>query len=208
MGRTDRPGSGLMLALALLALALLAAPHAGRPLGRMLDTLPSLSLPAPSVRGAPGLPRPARPAAPAAPRQAAPAPAPAPAASRAVAFARGQLGKPYAWGAEGPGAFDCSGLTWAAWRAAGLDWPRMTAADQWHAFQDRQVPRGALRPGDLVFYANTSDWRSIHHVGLYAGAGRMIEAPYTGALVRTAPLDREGYFGAVRPGPLQGGGGR
>lgn len=205
MGRTGRPGSGLMLALALLGVALLAAPHAGRPLGRMLGTLPSLSVPAPAVPEAPGRPA-MRPASPAAPKQAAPAPAPA--AGLAVAFARGQLGKPYAWGAEGPGSFDCSGLTWAAWRAAGLDWPRMAAADQWHAFQDRQVPRGALEPGDLVFYADTSNWRSIHHVGLYAGQGLMIEAPYTGALVRTAAIDRAGYFGAVRPDPLAGGGGR
>lgn len=199
MGRTGRPGSGLMVALALLGVALVAAPKAGRPLGELLGTLPSLSLPAP----APGAPtRPAR--RPTAPAQATPTPASA--AGRAVAFARGQLGKPYQWGAEGPGTFDCSGLTWAAWRAAGLAWPRMTAADQWHAFQDRQVPRGELQPGDLVFYAdNLSDWRSIHHVGLYAGQGLMIEAPYTGALVRTAAIDRAGWFGAVRPA---GGGGR
>jgi cell wall-associated NlpC family hydrolase len=168
--------------MALLALALLVAPHAGRPLGKLLGTLPSLSLPATAT-----------PAAPSA------------AAGRAVAFARGQLGKPYRWGAEGPGSFDCSGLTWAAWQAAGLDWPRMTAADQWHTFQDRQVSRGALRPGDLVFYADNADWRSIHHVGLYGGQGLMIEAPYTGALVRMASIDRAGYFGAVRPA---GGGGR
>ena len=202
MGRTDRPGGGLLAAVALLALALVVAPHAGRPLGELLGTLPSLSLPAPTAPGAPTRPA-RRPTSPAAPRHAAPASAPA--AGRAVAFTRGQLGKPYQWGAEGPGAFDCSGLTWAAWRAAGLDWPRMTAADQWHAFQDRQVPRGELQPGDLVFYADNADWRSIHHVGLYAGQGLMIEAPYTGALVRTASIDRAGYFGAVRPA---GGGGR
>ncbi len=197
MGRTDRPGGGLLAAVALLALALVVAPHAGRPLGELLGTLPSLSLPAPTVPGTPA--RPARRPPPT------PAPVPAPAAGRAVAFARGQLGKPYQWGAEGPGSFDCSGLTWAAWQAAGLGWPRMTAADQWHTFQDRQVPRGELQPGDLVFYADNADWRSIHHVGLYAGQGLMIEAPYTGALVRTASIDREGYFGAVRPA---GGGGR
>ena len=193
MGRTDRPGGGLLAAVALLALALVVAPHAGRPLGELLGTLPSLSLPAPTPPGAPG--RPAR----------RPTPAPTPAAGRAVAFARGQLGKPYQWGTEGPDSFDCSGLTWAAWQAAGLDWPRMTAADQWHTFQDRQVPRGELQPGDLVFYADNADWRSIHHVGMYAGQGLMIEAPYTGALVRTASIDRDGYFGAVRPA---GGGGR
>jgi cell wall-associated NlpC family hydrolase len=126
-------------------------------------------------------------------------------AARAVAYAVAQVGKPYAWGAEGPGAFDCSGLSWAAWRHAGLAWPRMTAADQWHALRAHPVNRSGLRPGDLVFYAdNPADWRSIHHVGLYAGAGRMVEAPYSGALVRYAQVDRAGWFGAARPS----GGGR
>jgi cell wall-associated NlpC family hydrolase len=129
------------------------------------------------------------------------APAVSPEVARAVAFARAQLGKPYVWGAEGPGAFDCSGLTWAAWRAAGLGWGRMTAADQWHALRARQVSRAELRPGDLVFYAyRLGDWRSIHHVGLYVGGGRMAEAPYSGATVRLASINRGGWFGAVRPG--------
>ncbi|SRR6266511_5186476 len=123
-----------------------------------------------------------------------------PRAALAVAYARSQLGKPYQWGAEGPGAFDCSGLTWASWRTAGLGWQRMTARDQWHALRAYAVSRTALRPGDLVFYADRSgDWRSIHHVGLYVGAGRMAEAPYSGALVRLASIDRAGWFGAARP---------
>jgi cell wall-associated NlpC family hydrolase len=127
-------------------------------------------------------------------------------AARAVAYARQQLGKPYGWGDEGPGLFDCSGLTWAAWRHAGLGWRRMTAAEQWYALRGRAVPRGALKPGDLVFYADTGgDWRSIQHVGLYVGSGRMVEAPYSGALVRVAPIARGGWFGAARPG---GGDGR
>jgi cell wall-associated NlpC family hydrolase len=121
-------------------------------------------------------------------------------AARAVAYAVAQVGQPYAWGAEGPGAFDCSGLTWAAWRHAGLGWPRLTAADQWHALRGHAVNRQGLRPGDLVFYAdNRADWRTIHHVGLYAGAGRIIEAPFSGALVRYAPVDRPGWFGTARP---------
>lgn len=124
-----------------------------------------------------------------------------PSAGRAVAYARAQLGKPYVWGAEGPAAFDCSGLAWAAWQSAGLDWRRMTAADQWHALRGRQVPRAALRPGDLVFYAHDAgDWRSIHHVGLYVGDGRMIEAPSPRALVRQSSSDRPGWFAAARPG--------
>jgi cell wall-associated NlpC family hydrolase len=125
-------------------------------------------------------------------------------AAIAVAYARSQLGKPYQWGAEGPGAFDCSGLTWAAWRAAGLGWDRMTAAGQWEAFRGREVARSALRPGDLVFFAyRLGDWRSIHHVGLYVGGGRMVEAPRTGADIRLASINRAGYIGAARPETLR-----
>ena len=120
--------------------------------------------------------------------------------ARAVAYARAQLGKPYAWGAEGPGSFDCSGLTWAAWRSAGLDWQRMTAADQWHTLRNREVAKAQLQPGDLVFYAwRPGDWRSIHHVGLYVGHGLMVEAPYSGADVRLASINRGGWFGTARP---------
>jgi cell wall-associated NlpC family hydrolase len=137
-----------------------------------------------------------------APAQPAPTTTPvgSPRAGLAVAYAVSQLGKPYQWGAEGPGSFDCSGLTWAAWRAAGLGWGRMTAADQWRALRAHTVSRTALRPGDLVFFANNPrDWRSIHHVGLYVGTGRMAEAPHRNARVRLASIDRAGWFGAARP---------
>jgi peptidoglycan DL-endopeptidase CwlO len=124
-----------------------------------------------------------------------------PRAWAAVAYARSQIGKPYLWGAEGPGAFDCSGLAWAAWHHAGLDWQRMTAADQWHTLRAHEVTRAQLRPGDLVFFAwRLGDWRSIHHVGLYVGRGLMVEAPRPGAAVRLASINRGGWFGAVRPG--------
>ena len=71
-------------------------------------------------------------------------------AARAVAFALGQRGKPYRWGAEGPHAFDCSGLTWAAWRTAGVTIPRTAAG------QLARLPRvrGRLQPGDLVIYSS------------------------------------------------------
>jgi peptidoglycan DL-endopeptidase CwlO len=128
-------------------------------------------------------------------------PAVSPQAAVAVAYARGQIGKPYAWGAEGPGAFDCSGLTWAAWHHAGLGWQRMTAAQQWHSLRAHEVIRAHLRPGDLVFYAwRLGDWQSIHHVGLYVGYGLMVEAPRPGAPVRLASINRGGWFGAARPG--------
>lgn len=139
-------------------------------------------------------------AANASPRQEGKAAMVSPKAAQAVAFARSQLGKPYQWGAEGPGAFDCSGLTWAAWRHAGLGWDRMTAADQWWTLRSHEVSRAELRPGDLVFFAHRlGDWHSIHHVGLYVGGGRMAEAPYSGARVRLSSINRSGWFGAARP---------
>jgi len=117
--------------------------------------------------------------------------------SRALAFAFAQLGKPYVWGATGPGSYDCSGLTSTAYRDAGLAIPR-TAAEQWWA--GSHVSLANLRPGDLVFYAfNTSDPASIHHVGMYVGHGEMIEAPHTGAGVRVASIARPDYIGASRP---------
>lgn len=119
------------------------------------------------------------------------APASAPGA-KAVAFARAQLGKPYVWGATGPNSYDCSGLTQAAWRAAGVTLPRTT----WD--QVKAAPRIAtkqLRPGDLVFY-----YGDISHVGIYVGGGRMIHAPRPGAYVREDPVSYQPIYGSVRPG--------
>jgi cell wall-associated NlpC family hydrolase len=114
-------------------------------------------------------------------------------ADRAVAFALGQRGKPYRWGAEGPAAFDCSGLTWAAWRAAGITIPR-TAAGQLAALP--QV-RGRLRPGDLLIYR--TDGPSRRHVAMVVGPGRMVEALGRGIPVRSTSI-RGRWLGAVRPG--------
>ena len=114
-------------------------------------------------------------------------------AARAVAFALAQRGKPYRWGAEGPGAYDCSGLTWAAWRAAGVAIPR-TAAGQ---LAGLPRVRGGLRPGDLLIYR--TDGPSRRHVAMVVGAGRMVEAPGRGIPIRSASI-RGGYLGAVRPG--------
>ncbi|MFG3252265.1 C40 family peptidase [Streptomyces sp. NPDC048172] len=113
-------------------------------------------------------------------------------AARAVAFARQALGKPYVWGATGPSGFDCSGLTLAAWKAAGVTLPRTTYT-QINA--GKRVARSALRPGDLVFF-----YSSRSHVGLYIGGGRMIHAPRPGASVRVAPIDQMPFAGATRPG--------
>jgi cell wall-associated NlpC family hydrolase len=113
--------------------------------------------------------------------------------ARAVAFALAQRGKPYRWGAHGPHAYDCSGLTWAAWRAAGVAIPR-TAAGQLAGLP--QVG-GQLRPGDLIVYR--SDGPSGRHVAMVVGQGRMVEALGRGIPVRVVPL-RGGWLGAVRPG--------
>ncbi|MFE5084830.1 C40 family peptidase [Streptomyces mirabilis] len=97
-------------------------------------------------------------------------------ADKALAFARTQVGKPYVWGATGPGSYDCSGLTQAAWKAAGVDLPR-TTWDQVNV--GTTVPLADIKPGDLVFF-----YDDISHVGLYVGNGMMIHAPKPGAYVR------------------------
>ncbi|MEU6866131.1 NlpC/P60 family protein [Streptomyces sp. NPDC046876] len=135
----------------------------------------------------------AAPSAATGPRGAAPA-APAPdgsRASRAVAFAYGAIGKPYVWGATGPNAFDCSGLTQAAWRSAGISLPRTTYT-QINAGQ--RVSRDQLAPGDLVFF-----YSGVTHVGLYIGNGQMVHAPHPGSTVRVAPIDSMPWAGAARP---------
>jgi cell wall-associated NlpC family hydrolase len=118
------------------------------------------------------------------------------AAATAVAYAMRQLGKPYQWGAEGPTMFDCSGLTSAAYLAAGIAIPRV-AVDQFNA--GPHVAVADLLPGDLVFYAdNPANPATIHHVGMYIGKGLMVHAPHTGDVVRIASIWRSGYAGAVR----------
>jgi cell wall-associated NlpC family hydrolase len=114
-------------------------------------------------------------------------------AARAVTFALAQRGKPYRWGAEGPNAFDCSGLTWAAWQAAGVTIPR-TAAGQ---LTGLPRVRGRVQPGDLLIYP--SGGPSRRHVAMVVGRGRMVEALGRGIPVRVTSI-RGGWLGAVRPG--------
>ncbi|MDI1455000.1 C40 family peptidase [Streptomyces sp. ATE26] len=169
------------------------------------------AIPAPDAFSAPA-PVPARPAVPARPLTPAgssvPAPAAAPAAEqarsaapqvsvppvvppapvtkaeKAIAFARAQIGKPYVAGASGPGSYDCSGLTQAAWRAAGVALPR-AARDQ--AAMGTTVPLAEARPGDLVFFGG-----DCSHAGLLTGDGTMIHAPRPGAYVREEPVHLAG----------------
>jgi cell wall-associated NlpC family hydrolase len=146
--RRPAPGGGLAVLVVVTVLAALAGSHAQALRGLVTDALPAIATPKrPGARPASG----SRPA-------------------RAVAFALRQRGKPYRWGAEGPQAYDCSGLTWAAWRAAGVTIPR-TAAGQLAGL--RRV-RGRLRPGDLVIYRTNGPSR--RHVAMVIGHGRMVEA--------------------------------
>ncbi|CAG7600434.1 C40 family peptidase [Actinacidiphila bryophytorum] len=101
-------------------------------------------------------------------------------AAAAINFALAQRGKPYVWGATGPGSYDCSGLTQAAYRAAGVTIGR-TTSDQ--ATKGIAVSKADLRPGDLVFF-----YSGLSHVGIYLGNGQIVHAPHTGAVVEVAPL--------------------
>jgi cell wall-associated NlpC family hydrolase len=115
-------------------------------------------------------------------------------AGKAVAFAYAQLGKPYQWGATGPGSFDCSGLTQAAWAAAGVSIPR-TTYEQWAALP--HIATSAIQPGDLLYYDGEG------HVAMYVGGGYIIDAPQTGMDVQKLPMNTGWYAstfdGAVRP---------
>ncbi|MFG2891979.1 NlpC/P60 family protein [Streptomyces sp. NPDC048248] len=112
-------------------------------------------------------------------------------ADKALAFARAQMGKPYVWGATGPTSYDCSGLTQAAWKAAGVDLPRTT----WDQVKvGERVATKDLQPGDLVFF-----YDDISHVGMYIGGGKMIHAPKPGANVREESIYYMPIYGSVRP---------
>lgn len=112
-------------------------------------------------------------------------------AEKVLAFARAQIGKPYVWGASGPSSYDCSGLTQAAWREAGVTLPRTT----WDQVEvGTRVATSDLKPGDLVFF-----YDDISHVGIYKGDGMMIHAPKPGANVREESIYSMPIYGSVRP---------
>jgi cell wall-associated NlpC family hydrolase len=172
-GRRGPDLGGVAVLVVVTVLAALAAPHARTLRGLVAGELAEL----------PAIDRPGR----------APATGDRARAARAVAFALRQRGKPYRWSAVGPNAFDCSGLTWAAWQAAGVTIPR-TAAGQLAALPR---VRGHLQPGDLLIYASRGPSR--RHVAMVVGPGRMVEARGRGIPVRSTSI-RPGYLGAVRPG--------
>jgi len=97
----------------------------------------------------------------------------------AVAYAKKQVQarKPYIWGTQGPGSFDCSGLVYAAYRSAGLGWPnwdRLNSA--LYSGYTMHVSLTQLQPGDLLFYSYKGTISTIHHITIYAGGGMMWEA--------------------------------
>ncbi|MGC4807126.1 NlpC/P60 family protein [Micromonospora sp. DT233] len=107
----------------------------------------------------------------------------------AVRYAYGALGKPYVWAADGPNGYDCSGLTLAAWRAAGKSLPHNTKM-QWSKVS--HISRSELRPGDLVFY------NSLGHVSIYVGNGQVIHAPTFGRNVEKRAVDLMPPYGYGR----------
>ncbi|WP_189421892.1 bifunctional lytic transglycosylase/C40 family peptidase [Streptomyces griseoviridis] len=121
-------------------------------------------------------------------------------AAGAIDYAQKKLGTPYLWGGNGTadqgGRFDCSGLTKAAYASVGITLPRV-ANDQYNA--GPHPSRDELLPGDLVFFSDDlTNSRAIRHVGIYVGGGQMINAPFTGAVIRFDPIDTPDYFGATR----------
>jgi cell wall-associated NlpC family hydrolase len=113
-------------------------------------------------------------------------------AAIAVRFAMAQVGKAYSYGASGPNAYDCSGLTMRAWGMAGVGLPHSSGAQQGSG---TRISESELQPGDLVFY-----YSPVSHVGMYIGNGLIVNALNPGAGVRVSGLHSMPYSGAVRPG--------
>ncbi|MFL5914124.1 MAG: C40 family peptidase [Gaiellaceae bacterium] len=119
------------------------------------------------------------------------------AAKTIVRLASQYQGTPYVWGGESPKGFDCSGFAQFLYGKAGISIPRTTYT-QWQG--GHNVPQGQLEPGDLVFFKGSDSVGGLPgHVGIYIGGGKMIDAPHTGASVRTEDVASfGGYMGARR----------
>lgn len=118
------------------------------------------------------------------------------AANDALQAALSKRGSEYEWGATGPDEFDCSGLTSWAYKQAGISIPR-TSRQQWTA--GKSVSLNALQPGDLLFYDDgTGNPGAIHHVGMYVGDGRMVDAPTEGQLVDVRSMEGDGHLIGAR----------
>jgi cell wall-associated NlpC family hydrolase len=128
--------------------------------------------------------------APAAVTMAAPVAASSQAAQIAVQTALAQVGKPYVWGASGPNAFDCSGLTMYSYAAAGVALPHSSSAQSGMGIP---VSRDQLQPGDLVFF-----YSPVSHVGMYIGNGQMVHASTSGTPVQVVSLDSMPDYNSAR----------
>jgi cell wall-associated NlpC family hydrolase len=117
-------------------------------------------------------------------------------AAKVIAFARAQIGKPYIFGAAGPDAYDCSGLTMRAYQSAGIGLPHH-AADQWNG--QSHVPPGQEQPGDLVFFVSDGTRSAPGHVGIYIGGDKTIIAPHSGTTVQIQSVHRSDFLGYARP---------
>ena len=153
--------------------------HVGSSTGLGMRTVFRRSRPAPFQRQDgiyvdPTIPRPTRPTV----------------AAVALRTALKKLGHPYVWAAAGPETFDCSGLVRWAYGHAGLVLTHYTGS-QWN--EGRLIPPRAALPGDLILVG-----RSLHHVGMYLGAGWMVNAPFTGHYVDVVPVPQH-IAGVVRP---------
>jgi cell wall-associated NlpC family hydrolase len=113
-------------------------------------------------------------------------------AGAAVQYALAQVGDSYVYGASGPSAFDCSGLTMMAWAAAGVALPHSSSAQMGSG---APVSTSALQPGDLVFY-----YSPVSHVGIYIGNGQIAHAANPSTGVRVDSVGSMPISGAVRPG--------
>jgi cell wall-associated NlpC family hydrolase len=122
-------------------------------------------------------------------------------AATAIQFALSQQGKPYVWGATGPNSYDCSGLMLRAFGAAGITLDRVSQ-DQYK--DGAMLPVRTAQPGDLLFLAtDPSNPATIHHVMMYLGGNKIVEAQQTGVPVHTRAFsfdERELVAQAVRPG--------
>jgi len=113
------------------------------------------------------------------------------AAGTAIRFACAQIGKSYSYGASGPGSYDCSGLTSAAWAEAGVSLPHNAAAQR---DATAYVERSDLQPGDLVFY-----YSDLSHVAMYAGDGYVMEASNPSRALGMSPIDQKPVHSYGRP---------
>ncbi len=124
----------------------------------------------------------------------------------ALQSAQSQLGVPYVWGGETPGVgFDCSGLTQWAWAQAGVSIPRTSQAQYadlprvWTANTSSTLSLSSLQPGDLFLYYNLDGTGSVDHVAMYAGGDTLIQAPFTGTVVRYVPVYTTGLTAVAQP---------